>query len=351
MQSAGYLDVRGWSGRTKRRRSSRSPDTVLDVNRWVLHAAALSVLVLVTACSGDEQPTATLTATATVTVTQTVTPTPSPTATPTATPTAATSSAAASTHGCVRPTQTATADWETEDVPFPAQDTVRTRWSDADIEATFENDSEHEMVVDAVMIFVRKPKGENPKPRFPMYSSPGDDFTYSNEVDPGDTFTAPGQPFGLSDWLEEFPLFSEHEPRVSVIFDWHYKDESVQAQCVDVQDRTQPVGGRPDVLSNVPWVTDARIQATGLRATVRYCAGDEAEVFDTGQFTAEAPDGRQVSPKAIDGELKVPVAASACRSVPLHFRNVTSRDWTVTYPDPDGGVPLRWTLRGERVKS
>lgn len=314
---------------------------MLDVNRRVVHAAALSVLVLATGCSGDDQPTAAPTATATVTVTQTVTASPSQTETPTE---AATSEVPAPTtsNDCAKPTQSVAADWETEDVDFPRQDAVRTRWSDAYIEATFTNNSEHEAVVEFVMFFVSKPRGTHPKPRFPMYSIDSD--TQSAEVEPGDSFTPPQQPFGLRDWMDQFPIYTKQEPRVSVSFDWHYKDDDAQAACVDEPARTVPVGKKPRVLSNEPWITSARFTKTGLHATARYCAGDTNDVLEGSRFYAEDPDGTKVEPTASNSPTKVPVAAHQCRSITLEFKNVTGRDWTIAHPYWEDDVPLRWTL-------
>lgn len=309
-------------------------------------AAVLSVLAFAAGCSGDSQPADDPTATVTVTETVTASAVPSQTSTASATPEPSPTlepSASAESDGCGKPSRSVSAKWETEDVAFPERDVVRTRWSDADITAEFTNNSEHVAVVDGILFFVSKPRGTTPSPRFPMFSIDGD--THSAEVDPGDSFTAPNQPFGLSDWMEQFPLYTKREPRVSVAFDWHYEDADAQARCVDEPARTVPVGKRARVLSNEPWVTNARFTKNALEATVRFCAGDTNEVFDGGKFYTEHPDGTRVEASASNNPIKVPVAAHACRDIRLTFKQVTSRDWTVVHPYGEDEVPLRWTLK------
>ena len=254
--------------------------------------------------------------------------------------------------GCTPPLEKVKAKWETEDVPFPKKDIVRTRWADADFTWSFTNRSSHKMVVDFALFFVRKPAGEKVRPTFSGYTSPDLSFDVGDgegaTVDPGDTFTTGQQPFGLRDWMDQFPLYSKGEPRTSVSFSWHFKDSGVQARCVDTPARTVPVGAQPHVLAQAPWVTKARFARGGLIATARLCAGDEAEVFDGGKFYASRDDAR-VAPQPVAGQLKVPVAASACRDVRLRFAGVTSRDWVLTHPYYDEKVPLRWTLTGSKV--
>lgn len=310
-----------------------------------MSAAFLGVLALSAGCSGDDQPTDSPTATVTVTKTVTAPAVPSETPTESASPDPSATqdpSASAESNECAKPSRSVSAEWETEDVAFPQDNVVRTRWSDADITAKFTNNSEHVAVVDGILYSVSKPRGTTPRPKFPMFFIEGD--THSAEVEPEESFTAPGQPFGLSDWMEQFPLYTEREPRVSVAFDWHYKDEDAQAKCVDEPARTVPVGKRPRVLSREPWVADARRTKTALEATVRFCAGDSDEVFDGSRFYAEHPDGNKVEASARSGPIKVPVAAHRCGDIRLAFKGVTSRNWTVVHPYGEDDVPLRWTL-------
>lgn len=270
---------------------------------------------------------------------------PTPSETPTTESTAPTTSATPEPDPCPLPEETATGEWETEDVPFPKQDVVRKQWTYVSIEGKFKNTTRHDIVVESATQWVAQAEDSKQRPKFPTWTSAS--ITVDRTVEPGDTITAPGPAWsGLMDWLERWPIYGNKEPRVGVSFTWHYKDRDAERECVTIPTRTVPVGVRPWVVFATPWVVKARFVDVGLRATVRRCAGDHDEVFNAGAFRVEQDGLDDVA--ATGARLKVPVAAKKCRNVEVLFRGVSSDEAVIAVPsendsqDPD--VPLRWTL-------
>ncbi len=226
-------------------------------------------------------------------------------------------------------------EWTSLDHPVPETDEVLQEWRDADIEIALKNTSNYEITVSDVL-YRHEATDLHPLSTYESFQQKkGVDATLS----PGDEKTLV-IPSIARDWADQFPLYSDTPPSVSIYPLWDYVDEKAHRRCVLRPERDLAVGESSEDAARVA-VKSVRHEADSLVADIERCAGpDDDVVLDLSTFVLHAAEDTTVSGQY--DRAKHPVAANTCRAERITFSPApTDEDWWIEAPGSDK-TPYRW---------